>query len=330
MSQVVAITKNAVSQHGDDMDVHGPLRPGDEVAGRFSVRRAEVRQSRSGTRYLVAVLMVQGYSMPAIMFDYPAGEPAPRAGTTVEVRGLVQENQGTSRLKLRSLRQVNNHGNEGSPAPRTAGEAYGALVTSIADSAVREAVKRVLRTGSLYRAFKTAQIVEESAGSVVESSAIDRAIALAGVVDALSGQGGQHDRDLLVAAALLYYVGAGDAGCYFAADGAHPLVPVPIQSAFLIRDAHSVLGSKSQHPTGRSLARIAQLVAGSWSLVSSGNVAQAQGEASVLAAAVRAVQSTAGSSATHSHGRMSAGQPASVSHAQRAAVVPLQGMRCVG
>jgi len=294
---------------------HTGLQPGSAVSGRFRVLRSALRESRSGTRYLVMSLSAMGAPLPAVMFEVAEGYPVPESGSQVDVQGLVQEYRGTLRLKVRSMVTVASATADSAGAPKpslTDGERFGASLVSISDPDLRESVKRVLRVNGLFRAFKRAAAPArvQPGGVPVPGSALADTLAVAAVAEALCKPHPELNRDVVLAAALLHLVGVVDVSRPLSTDRWERYqVPVSVLSTHRIRAA-----ARAGH-TGRlsresDLLRVEEVILGAAHELEAGAGAAGDPEAAVLAAAISASRAT----------RLIAGS----------AGASVQPMRCVG
>lgn len=191
------------------------LGSGAQVSMNLVLESKRVRQTKGGTPYLLATLGDASGSVRGVKFDYQPEADISQVGSVVAVQGAVEVFKGTRRIKIRSMEPVTDanaaelHRVSSKPIAEMSAE-YGAIVQAIESLALREAVKRVLRTDGLYAAFKRAPLATEGYGAW-DGGALEHTLRVARLAISACESEPEVDRDLVVAAALLHQVGAVDA-----------------------------------------------------------------------------------------------------------------------
>lgn len=188
------------------------LGGGARVSMRLVLEQKRVRQTKSGSPYLVVNLVDRSGSMRGVMFDFHPDDDALNVGCVVEVSGMVEVFNGDRRLKISRMVSIPDADpaalarESNRPVAEMSAE-YGQFVASLTDPVARETVKRILRTDGLYARLKHSPLAEDGYGAW-DGGALEHTLRVVRLADSACQSQPEVDRDLVVASALLHQVGA--------------------------------------------------------------------------------------------------------------------------
>jgi hypothetical protein len=191
------------------------LAAGARVSAPFVLRAKEVRVSPTSGAYALYTLSDRTGQIQAIQFDVRRVAALPPLGTVVNVAGVVDGSRRVKRVKVSSLAAAERYepgdfiASVARPVEEMSAE-FGALVRSIGDAQIRATVSTVFHTGDTYERFMRAPLSTVGFGACL-GGALAQALRVAGLAEALAENHEGLCRDVLIAGALLKFVGCVDA-----------------------------------------------------------------------------------------------------------------------
>lgn len=198
-------SKQFVAELAVGMHVHAP----------FVLGSCESRIASNGSRYLAVTLRDKTGTIRGIQFDRASYGDVPLPNSVVMVDGFVDGTRASKRIKITSLKATSNYRSEDfvATSQRPIAEMsmeFARRVKALKSLPYASLIRRVYGNEGAYKRFIEAPL-SESGMLAYRGAALERTLKLCDVIDTLCNLYPHARRQLLLASALMAYIGAIDA-----------------------------------------------------------------------------------------------------------------------
>lgn len=198
-------SKQFIAELAVGMHVHAP----------FVLGSCESRIASNGSRYLAVTLRDKTGMMRGIQFDRMSYGDVPLPNTVVMVDGFVDGTRTSKRIKITSLSATSDYRSQDfvATSQRPIAEMsreFAQRVKALKSLPYASLIRRVYGNDGAYKQFIEAPL-SQSGSLAYRGAALERTLKLCDVIDTLCNLYPHARRQLLLASALLAYIGAVDA-----------------------------------------------------------------------------------------------------------------------
>lgn len=191
------------------------LALGSRVDSVFVMSHSESRIAQNGSRYLTYMLHDRTGQIRGIEFDRTSFGDVPPVNTVVHVVGIVEGIRKRKHIKISAIQATSAYEARDfltqslRPISEMSQE-FGSRVKSLKDLSYKRLIKEVFYFDATYKKFIEAPLSEKGLYAY-QGAALEKSLKACSIIDALCELYPQARKNLLIAAALLHYVGSVDA-----------------------------------------------------------------------------------------------------------------------